>query len=68
MVNKIKVQVCDRCNIISPDVNCSNDTCMDCGEPLVLAEFVRRPKQRAVDGLDLWGNLFPPSLASNASR
>lgn len=49
MVNKIKVQVCDRCNIISPDVNCSNDTCMDCGEPLVLAEFVRLPTQRAAD-------------------
>lgn len=43
MVNDVKVKVCDNCNVIDPDINLADLTCMDCGEPLVLAEFVRRP-------------------------
>jgi len=52
MVNEIKVQVCDECNIIQPDVNCSNNTCMDCGKPLVVAIFTRQPTQPAPDWRD----------------
>ena len=47
MVNEIKVQVCDRCDIISPDVNYSENTCMECGDPLVVAIFTRQPIQPA---------------------
>ena len=75
MVNEISVQICDTCNLISPDVNCSNDTCMDCGEKLVVVVFVRRPTPLALDGGDSAARqaestpeVLSPSPSDSASR